>query len=275
MKKEDIKIAILRIEGTNCEEESFRAFAELGVQPEYVHLNELGRGKSILDYHGIFIPGGFSSGDYVRAGAIFAARLKALAMNELREFVKNGYPVVGICNGFQVLIELGLLPGINGISDVPEAALAVNDSDKFECRPTLLRHDSVSPLTSRISKGEVVLIPSAHMEGKLMLPEEKEKQYLDEMEANGQIVFRYVNEEGEEAGYPWNPNGSISNIAGICNPDGNVLGMMPHPERAFHSWQHPEWKNAVDGRDEDLDGGGGRGDGRAVFESIVDYIGRL
>ncbi len=268
MKKEDIKIAILRIEGTNCEEESFRAFAELGVQPEYVHLNELmrDRNRSIFDYQGIFIPGGFSSGDYVRAGAIFAARIKALMMDELKKFVEEGYPIIGICNGFQVLTELGLLPAIDGISDVPEAALAVNDSDKFECRPTLLRHESVSPLTSEVEKGEVLLIPSAHMEGKFMLPEGKEKKYLDKMEENGQIVFRYVNEEGKEAGYPWNPNGSISNIAGICNPEGNVLGMMPHPERAFHSWQHPKRGGS------EIVKGNGEGDGRAIFESIVKYI---
>ncbi|MEA2053840.1 MAG: phosphoribosylformylglycinamidine synthase subunit PurQ [Candidatus Thermoplasmatota archaeon] len=265
MKKEDIKIAILRIEGTNCEEESFNALSELGVQPEYVHLNEIGSGqkKNIFDYQGIFIPGGFSSGDYVRAGAIFAARIKALMVDELKEFVGNGYPVVGVCNGFQVLIELGLLPAIDGVSEIPEACLAVNDSNRFECRPTLLRHDNVSPLTSKIKEGDVLLIPSAHMEGKLMLPKDKEKQYLRDMEENGQIVFRYVNKDGETASYPWNPNGSLSNIAGICNPEGNVLGMMPHPERAFYSWQHPGWK-----RNEE-------GDGRAIFESIVDYIGTL
>ena len=97
-----------------------------------------------------------------------------------------------------------------------------------------------------------------------MLPEGKEKKYLDKMEENGQIVFRYVNEEGKEAGYPWNPNGSISNIAGICNPEGNVLGMMPHPERAFHSWQHPK-RGGRNSGDE-------KGDGRSIFESIVSYI---
>jgi len=273
VKKKDIKIAILRIEGTNCEDESFRAFAELGVHPEYVHLNELSRNqkRSIFDYQGMFIPGGFSSGDYVRAGAIFAARTKALMMDELKEFVENGYPVVGICNGFQVLIELGLLPAVDGISKAPEAALAVNDSNKFECRPTLLRHDNPSPLTSKVKKGELSLIPSAHMEGKFMLPREKEERYLHEMGENGQIVFRYVDENGAVVGYPWNPNGSISNIAGICNPDGNVLGMMPHPERAFYSWQHPGWRGGESpGKNED-----NNGDGRAIFESIVDYIGAL
>jgi len=258
VKREDIAIAILRIEGTNCEAESHAAFASLGVQPRYLHLNQLRHGDvSLSQYHGLFIPGGFSAGDYVRAGAIFAARMKALLMDELRDFVEAGYPVVGICNGFQVLIELGLLPGLDGISEVPEAALSVNDSDRFECRPTLLRHDGRSPLTSRIPAGQTVLIPSAHMEGKLLLPRGEERRYLEDLAANHQILFRYVNDAGEPDGYPWNPNGSLQGIAGICNPAGNVMGMMPHPERAFHPWQQPDW---------------GRGDGRAIFESIVDYI---
>ncbi|KAA0003594.1 MAG: phosphoribosylformylglycinamidine synthase subunit PurQ [Thermoplasmata archaeon] len=261
--KEDVKVAILRIEGTNCEEESLLAFRRLGVQAEYVHLKEfLGidfEKKDLFDYECVFIPGGFSSGDYVRAGAIFAARMKAL-MNDVKEYVKNGYVVIGICNGFQVLMEMGLLPAIHGISERPEACLAVNDSCRFECRPTLLRHENVCPLTSKIKKGEILLIPSAHMEGKVVFPKGKEEEFLEEMEKNGQIVFRYVDINGDIAEYPWNPNGSFSNIAGMCNPEGNVLGMMPHPERAFYPWQQIDW---------------GKGDGKAIFESVVEYIRRV
>ena len=111
-------MALIRMEGTNCEEESFYAFKELGVKPEYVHVKELETGKrKIFDYDGIFIPGGFSAGDYVRAGAIFAARLKAAIMDDLKRYIEDGYPIMGICNGFQVLIELGILPALNGISD--------------------------------------------------------------------------------------------------------------------------------------------------------------
>jgi phosphoribosylformylglycinamidine synthase len=257
----DIRIAILRIEGTNCEEESYRAFAELGARPEYVHLNMFSRGDaSLFDYQGVFIPGGFSAGDYVRAGAIFAARIKALLMEELRSFVDDGYPVVGICNGFQVLTELGLLPGLDGVSMTPEACLAVNDSNRFECRPTLLRHDHACPLTARIPEGDIRLIPSAHMEGKLMLPQGREQRIVERLEDEGCIVFRYVDDRGTLEGYPWNPNGSIGNIAGLCTPAGNVLGMMPHPERSFNSWQHQ------------ADGVAG---GRALFESMLDYIGML
>lgn len=257
----ETRIAILRIEGTNCEKESYHAFAELGARPEYVHLNVLRRGDaSLFDYQGIFIPGGFSAGDYVRAGAIFAARIKALLLDELQAFVDAGYPVVGICNGFQVLTELGLLPGLDGVSETPEACLSVNDSNRFECRPTLLRHDSSCPLTQRIPEGDVRLVPSAHMEGKLMFAQGEEQRVVQHLEEEGCIVFRYVDSDGSEAGYPWNPNGSIGNIAGLCNPAGNVLGMMPHPERSFHPWQQQD---------------DGAADGRALFESMLDYIGTL
>ena len=136
------KIAILRMEGTNCEYESYLAFKRLDAQPEYVHLKELERKKKNLEeYDCVFIPGGFSAGDYVRGGAIFAARLKESIFKDLKKFVENGYPVVGICNGFQVLIELGMLPALYGISEQPEACLTTNDSNRFECRQTLIRHE--------------------------------------------------------------------------------------------------------------------------------------
>jgi len=250
----EIKIAIIRMEGTNCEEESFHAFKELGVKPEYVHVKELEtKKKQIFDYDGIFIPGGFSAGDYVRAGVIFAARLKAGVMKELKKYVEDGYPVVGICNGFQVLIELGILPALNGISDEPEACLAANDSNKFECRPTFIRHEGNSEITRNIPVGKISLMPCAHAEGKFLF---KDDEYA--AEALKQVVFRYVDDKGRLAGYPWNPNGSYENIAGISNPEGNVLGMMPHPERAFHPWQ----------------GLNKRQDGKEIFEGMLEYIKR-
>ena len=273
MKKKDIRIAILRIEGTNCEQESFDAFKRLGVKPEFVHLKQLlgmydkKENRNLLDYHGIMIPGGFSAGDYIRAGAIFAARIKSKLQDKLINYVKEGYPILGVCNGFQILIELGLLPGVDKImSSYPEACLMTNDSNRFECRPTLVRNENRGNciFTRRIRKGEIRLIPSAHAEGKLMFPIEKEKRFLRMLEDNDQIVFRYVDPDGNLAGYPWNPNGSISNIAGICNRDGNVLGMMPHPERVFFRYQHPDWTRYGLGS---MDG-----DGKAIFESVIDYI---
>jgi phosphoribosylformylglycinamidine synthase len=274
LKKEDIKIAVIRIEGTNCEQESFDAFKRLGSNPEFVHLKQLlhidcneNEKRDIFDFQCLLIPGGFSAGDYIRAGAIFAARIKSRLQNKIQNFVEQGYPVMGICNGFQVLIELGLLPGIdNKISQIPQACLNINDSDRFECRPTLLKHENNGNciFTSKIKKNDIRLIPSAHAEGKLLFPLDKQKEYLNKLEENDQIVFRYVDHEGNYSGYPWNPNGSISNIAGICNHSGNVFGMMPHPERSFYKFQHLDWINSNLKND--------YGDGRGIFESVLTYI---
>jgi phosphoribosylformylglycinamidine synthase subunit PurQ / glutaminase len=274
MKTKDIKIAVVRIEGTNCEQESYDAFKRLGTSPEFVHLKQfLGMDcapdekRDILSYQCLMIPGGFSAGDYIRGGAIFAARMKSQLQGQLKEFVAQEYPILGICNGFQVLTELGLLPGFDEtIRAVPDACLYLNDSNRYECRPTLLKHENKGTcvFTSKIKRNEVRLIPSAHAEGKLLFPLEKQEQYLKTLEKNDQIVFRYVDPQGNYAGYPWNPNGSPLNIAGICNPAGNVFGMMPHPERTYFKHQHPNWTQT--GLGDNI------GDGKAIFESVVDYI---
>lgn len=274
MKKSDVKVAILRIEGTNCEQESLDAFKRLGASPEFVHLKQLlhidctgDEKRSVFDYQIIMIPGGFSAGDYIRAGAIFAARMKSKIGKDLEKFVGEEYPMLGICNGFQVLTELGLLPGIDvTMTKVPDACLNINDSNRFECRPTLLKHENNGKcvFTSKIPKNDVRLIPSAHAEGKLLFPLEKQEEYLKKLEKNDQVVFRYVDPDGEYAGYPWNPNGAVSNLAGICNNIGNVFGMMPHPERTFYRHQHPDWVQKGLGKD--------IGDGMAIFESVLDYV---
>lgn len=268
LKREDIKVAVLRIEGTNCEEESYRSFKKLGADAEKVHLKQLlgmdvteEEKRDLTDYHVVMIPGGFSAGDYIRAGAIFGARLKSGLGEELKLFVKTGKPVLGVCNGFQVLVESGILPGFDGnISDVPEAALETNDSNKFECRPTLLKveDDSNCVFTRAYEKGESVLFPSAHAEGKFVV-DNKEK--LKKLKENGQIVFTYTTPDGSSPDYPWNPNGSMGDIAGICNPEGNVLGLMPHPERVFEGYTNPDWTRSNN-----------TGDGKRIFESVLEYI---
>jgi len=274
VKKEDIRVSVVRIEGTNCEQESYDAFERLGTNPEFVHLKQLlhidcskDEKRNLSDFHCIMFPGGFSAGDYIRAGAIFAARMKSKLGSDLKDYVKSGYPIIGVCNGFQILTELGLLPGIKyTMGDVPDACLNINDSNRFECRPTFLKHENNGKciFTKKITKGNIRLIPSAHAEGKLLFPLDKEKDYLKELKENDQIVFRYVDPDGKYADYPWNPNGSVENIAGICNRDGNVFGMMPHPERVFYRHQHPNWTR--EGLKDNV------GDGRAVFESVVDYV---
>jgi phosphoribosylformylglycinamidine synthase len=272
MKASHVKVCVLRIEGTNCEEESYLAFKRLGTKPEKVHLKQLTgtdvsneEKRSLSEYQILVLPGGFSAGDYVRAGAIFAARMKSKLSGDLVEFIKSGKPVLGICNGFQILVETGLLPAMSGVmTEIPEAVLGTNDSGRFECRPTLLRkvNRGSCAFTSRISPDKISLIPSAHAEGKLMFPLDISKKIVKELEDNDQIVFKYVDPEGNLAGYPWCPNGSTDNIAGICNREGNVFGLMPHPERVFFRFTHPDWTRQLDGP----------GDGRAVFESVLDYV---
>jgi len=273
VKKSDVKVAIIRIEGTNCEQESFDAFKHLGASPEFVHLKQFlhidcnkNEKRNVFDFHCLMIPGGFSAGDYIRGGAIFAARIKSKLCKELEKYVTEEYPILGVCNGFQVLTELGLLPGIKKLlTNVPDSVLNINDSNRFECRPTLLKNENNGKciFTSKIPKNDIRLIPSAHAEGKLMFPLDKQEEYLKKLEENDQVVFRYVDPEGNYAGYPWNPNGSFSNLAGICNNIGNVFGMMPHPERTFNHFQHSNWTQT---KLRDI------GDGRAVFESVLDYI---
>ena len=271
MKVEDIRVCVLRIEGTNCEDETFQAFKELGARPEKVHIKQLlGQSpaiykRSLEDYDVLAFPGGFSAGDYVRAGAIFAARLKSGLGLQVRQFVEKEKPVIGICNGFQILVELGLLPALDGImTETPEAALYTNDSGRFECTPTLLKMENRGKciFTSKMKKNGISLFPCAHAEGKLML---RDEGMLDKLIENDQIVFRYVDDKGEYAGYQWCPNGSLHNIAGICNPIGNVLGLMPHPERVFTRFTHPDFTRS-DANPHS------RGDGRVVFESVLDHL---
>lgn len=266
MKPEDVKVCVLRIEGTNCEEEMAEAFRMVGASPELVHLKQMeknppaGLGRSLEDYDILAFPGGFSAGDYVRAGAIFAARMKSSMGKQIRDFVEAGKPVLGVCNGFQILVELGLLPAMNEtMSEVPTASLYTNDSGRFECRSTILRNENRGKciFVSEIPKKGIVRFPVAHAEGRLM---SNDPDFVRKLEDNDQIVFRYVNPDGSDAVYPWNPSGSPTGIAGICNPAGNVLGMMPHPERVMTRYTRPDWTRNP---------GPEEGDGMLIFRSVM------
>ncbi|MBI4415537.1 MAG: phosphoribosylformylglycinamidine synthase subunit PurQ [Euryarchaeota archaeon] len=273
MKREDVRVAVLLIEGTNCEDESVRYFQLLGAHAEKVHLKQLTGDappefrRRLADYDVLMIPGGFAAGDYVRAGAIFAARMKSRLAGELEDFVRSGRPVLGVCNGFQVLVEAGMLPAVRGpITDTPEAVLATNDSAHYECRPSYLKHENGGScaFTGRLKKGDVITVVSAHGEGKFLLPKEREQEMLRELIENDQVVFRYVDDRGKYAGYPWCPNGALYNIAALSNREGNVFGVQPHPERSFFRYLHPDWTRS--GNPD------GPGDGRVVFESVLDYV---
>jgi phosphoribosylformylglycinamidine synthase len=216
----------------------------------------------------LVFPGGFSYGDYVRAGVIWAKSIAAKLSAELKKFVAEERPVLGICNGFQVLVEAGLLPAFDGTSEYPEAVLAPNIPPGYNCRWIHLKHENSGKciFTRRIPKGKVLRIPVAHSEGRFLFPKEKETEYLEKLYSSDQLVFRYCNADGTyaEGIYPANPNSALHDIAGICNPSGTIFGLMPHPERAYYGWQQPDWT-----RKEFLPE---YGDGKLVLESVIDFL---
>jgi phosphoribosylformylglycinamidine synthase len=208
-----VPIGVVRFPGTNCDQDVFDAVAATaGARPVWLWHKETG----LQGVRGIVLAGGFSYGDYLRAGAI--ARFSPI-MERVIAFAKSGGPVLGICNGFQILTEAGLLPG----------ALMRNDRLTFVCREQLLRVDSVgSPFTASYRPGELIRFPIAHGEGNYVADDET----LDRLESEGRVVFRYANAGGDvtEAA---NPNGSAGGIAGVASENGMVLGLMPHPDRAM------------------------------------------
>ena len=205
-------IAVVRFPGSNCDQDAVWALEDVLSMPVQVVRHD---SMELPSVDGVVLPGGFSYGDYLRSGALAA---RSPIMNAVAAFAQRGGPVLGICNGFQVLTEAGLLPG----------ALARNDHLHFVCKDVHLRvEQSAAPFTSRLFMGDLLKIPVAHHEGRYVASDEE----LDRLEGENQVVLRYVDASGrpsEEA----NPNGSVRNIAGIVNERGNVLGMMPHPERA-------------------------------------------
>jgi len=273
MKRRQINVCILRTGGTNCDVETKRVFDDFEVNARVVRSTSIS-GKDLAQHHVLVFPGGFSYGDYVRAGAVWGKEIKVQFGKDLERFVDDGKPVLGICNGFQVLVETGLLPAFHGVSEYPELALATNGSARYECR--WVSHDDFLYLknenagrcifTRKIPKGRLLRIPVGHTEGRILLPEERRDEFLAKLIHNDQLVFRFARADGTYPNcmYPDNPNGSVYDITGICNPQGNVLGLMPHPERAFYAWQLPDYTR-LKRRPE-------YGDGRLIFESVIDYL---
>jgi len=187
---------------------------------------------------------------------------------EVETFVDEGRPILGICNGFQVLVEAGMLPQFDGISQFPDAALGPNIPPGYSCRWVSLRHENKGScvFTRGVSNGAVLRIPVAHSEGRFLFKKESEEKSYEKLIENDQLVFRYCRQGGEyaEGEYPSNPNGSFHDIAGICDPSGTVFGLMPHPERAYSRWQLPDWTKH--------DAASGFGDGRPIFESVADHL---
>jgi phosphoribosylformylglycinamidine synthase I len=265
MKRSDIKVCVLRVGGTNCDAETQRAFQELGVQAETLQVSELIKRRNLLDYDILVFPGGFSFGDYVRSGVIFARHLSAQLGKEIESFVDQGRPILGICNGFQILVEYGLLPGFDGISAYPQATLSTNEPAGFKCKWVYLKQENRGncAFSNVIPAGKTIRLPIAHGEGRLLFPKEKEQAILKKLIDDDMLVFRYCTKDGQSANgkYPVNPNGSFYDIAGICNKEGNIFGLMPHPERAIYWWEQPDWTSQP--RNQHY------GDGKLIFQSII------
>jgi phosphoribosylformylglycinamidine synthase I len=208
-----MKIGVVQFPGSNCDQDCLRALTGgLELEADYLWHKE----TSVVAYDGIILPGGFSYGDYLRCGAI--ARFSPI-MRAVVAAAQEGMPILGICNGFQILCEVGLLPG----------ALIRNQSLLFVCQPVWIRVEtSEAPCTRLLKRGQKLRLPVAHGEGSYIADEET----LNDLESKDQIIFRYVDSSGDPTPAA-NPNGSLRNIAGICNRQRNVVGMMPHPDRAW------------------------------------------
>ncbi len=264
------RIIVLRAPGTNCDQEAAFAFEAAGGKAEIVHLNRaLDNPKIFAAANILCIPGGFSYGDDMSAGRVFGNQIRHHLAGALQDFKAAGKLILGICNGFQILIKSGVL--LPDRADEPIATLTNNDSGKFECRWINL---AVEGSKCVFLQGiERLYVPIAHAEGKFVA---RDEGTLDALERNGQLCLRYADESGVVSNpkseipnpksllpYPTNPNGAQRNVAGVCDETGRVLGLMPHPERHIDPTQHPRWTREKQER----------GDGLAVFENAVRYFG--
>lgn len=275
----DKRIALIQFPGSNCEWETKRAAETAGLVCDVFRWN---LDPAVLpDYDGYIIGGGFSYQDRVRSGVI--ASKEPIMKVVFQQVTGHGKPVLGICNGAQVLIEAGLIPGLNPGNVEMGLAPNYHDPDNriagFCCRWVYLKHaipQGRCVLTSEIPQGEVFPIPIAHGEGRFST---NNPELIDQLRENNQIVFQYCDENGNvDESRAVNPNGAMANIAGLCSPDGNVLGMMPHPERATFLRQIPselggKWIEAKEEAWGDACAMAGPGPGLAVFKSLAKAIG--
>ena len=249
---------VLRAPGINCDRETAQACRLVGFATDLVHINQLIKApNSLLEYDFLLIPGGFSYGDDLGAGTLLAKNLTVHLGPQLDQFVQEGRPVLGICNGFQVLVKAGLLPGTTQPDTVAQATLTENASALFECRWVSLSTQQ-SPCIFTQGFTRVLELPVAHGEGQFVL-----KGDIADLQDRGLVPLVYVSDnDSTDVEYPANPNGSIGNVAGICNERGNIFGLMPHPERYVSTLQHPLRHGRATGE----------GDGLQLFQNAYNYV---
>jgi len=268
------RVLVITGDGLNCEQETARAFVLAGGEPELVHISDMLRGERRLgEFQILALIGGFSNGDHLGAGTVQASRFRHRLRRDLEAFVRAGGPVIGICNGFQTLVKMGLLPGVardsgGGLHPVlweRNATIMANDSGRFEDRWVHLAVEPASPCVWTAGL-RALFLPVRHGEGKFFAPD---RELLEHLSASGQVVLRYCDPEGAPTQeYPWNPNGSLGAIAGVCDPAGTVLGLMPHPEAYLSPYNHPAWtRETALGRVLPAEG-----QGVALFRNAVRYV---
>jgi len=266
----DVRVLVLTGYGLNCEAETHAGFARIGASVDQIHLGEvLERGASAgaLDgYHILALIGGFSFGDHIQSGRVYANRLRFRLGDALARFVDDGGLALGICNGFQTLVCLGLLPGIGRSRGAPlaaqSAALVHNDRLGYFDTWVRLALDPESPCLWTRGLGETIDMPSRHGEGKLLF---RDDALRDEVQSKRLVPLRYADASGGPTEvWPDNPNGSPGGIAGLCDPSGRIFGLMPHPDAFLYPENHPDWI-----RKRDAGEAGGAGAGLRIFENGV------
>ncbi len=264
MQKKDVKVLVITGFGLNCERETAAAARLVGATPELVHLNDLIAGQRRLEeFHLLVFIGGFAFGDHLGSGTVFANRVLFHLRDQLERFIADGKLVLGICNGFQTLTRLGLVPALNGAYFQQQVALAHNDSGVFRDDWCYLENNPASPCVFTRNLGRVRL-PLRHGEGKFVAAPET----LAELESKNLVAVRYVNADGTPATtFPANPNGSLHSIAGICDESGRIFGLMPHPEAFLSPYNSPSWT-----RDQQQGELPEEGDGVRFFRNGVDYL---
>jgi len=256
------KALVLRTAGTNCDRETQYALEQAGFLASRLHVSRLMEDSTPLkEAQFLVIPGGFSYGDDVAAGKILANQIRHHLSDQLNEFFAKDKLILGICNGFQIMIKSGILPWgkVSPTQPNEDATLAWNDCGKFEARWVHLRSDSEKCVF--LPKDKIIALPIAHGEGKFVT---RDSASLEQLRKNDQIALRYVDADGNPGGFPINPNGSTEDIAGICDPTGRALGLMPHPERFVEITHHPQWT-----RGEIV-----KADGRLFFSRAFEYLTR-
>jgi phosphoribosylformylglycinamidine synthase len=264
-RREAVRVLVITGLGLNCEAETAEGFRLAGATPERVHLLDVLDGRAprgLADYQVLALIGGFAFGDHLGAGSVFANKIRFRLYDRLLEFIERGGLALGICNGFQTMARLGMLPGFDGDYRTPLATLAPNDRLGYRNAWVRIAFDPGSPClwTRGLS---VIDVPTRHGEGKFLAAS---PEVLSKLEANRQIAARYVGPDGEPAReWPWNPNGSPGAVAGVCDPSGRLFGLMPHPDAFLYGFQHPLWtRRRLAGAVLD------EGDGIAIFRNGVD-----